>query len=286
MLGNGGSTRKRGRQRARWLDDINVVTNCTLTKLCDSAIGRNACRKMVMVGLITCRSRRRLDPLFHPSPGNITQALLQPRESLPPGSSEAWPAWSSLNRFRTGNGRCKSLMQKWGFNEDGQTSANVHVDEQTLKHLLVCHILPQPCTHEDLGEFNPRARSSQAVRESGRPYSYSRRRSRFVCSGYCSNNMSSSARGVNVHIWHRQFILNGCNKKIILLVQWVIVRMEIYVHSTPDRRVIHLFSECRYRHLPEESDLFFRSTNFSHPAMYRTLNIQGSHCGHHMYGLR
>ena len=29
------------------------------------------------------------------------------------------------------------------------------VDEQTMKHLLVCHILPQPCTHENLEEFNP-----------------------------------------------------------------------------------------------------------------------------------
>ena len=77
-----------------------------------------------------------------------------PKESLPPGSSEAWPTWSSLNRLRTGTGRCKSLMQKWGFNEDGQTTCECG-DEQTMKHLLVCPILPQPCTHEDLEEFNP-----------------------------------------------------------------------------------------------------------------------------------
>ena len=81
-----------------------------------------------------------------------------PKESLPPGSSEAWSTWSSLNRLRTGTGRCKSLMQKWGFNEDGQTTCECG-DEQTMKHLLVCPILPQPCTHEDLEEFNPRARS-------------------------------------------------------------------------------------------------------------------------------
>ena len=49
-------------------------------------------------------------------------------------------------------------MQKWGFNEDGQTTCECG-DEQTMKHLLVCHILPQPCTHEDLEEFNPQARS-------------------------------------------------------------------------------------------------------------------------------
>ena len=33
MLGMGGGTRKRGRPRARWLDDIKTVTNCTLTEL-------------------------------------------------------------------------------------------------------------------------------------------------------------------------------------------------------------------------------------------------------------
>ena len=81
-----------------------------------------------------------------------------PKESLPPGSSETWPTWSSLNHLRTGTGRCKSLMQKWVFNEDGQTTCECG-DEQTMKHLLVCPILPQPCTHEDLEEFNPRARS-------------------------------------------------------------------------------------------------------------------------------
>ena len=60
-----------------------------------------------------------------------------PKESLPPGSSETWSTWSSLNRLRTGTGRCKSLMQNWGFNEDGQTTCEC-VDEQTMKHMLVC----------------------------------------------------------------------------------------------------------------------------------------------------
>ena len=34
MLGMGGGTRERGRPRARWLDDVKAVTNCTLTELC------------------------------------------------------------------------------------------------------------------------------------------------------------------------------------------------------------------------------------------------------------
>ena len=33
MLGIGGRARKRGRPRARWLDDINAVTNCTLIEI-------------------------------------------------------------------------------------------------------------------------------------------------------------------------------------------------------------------------------------------------------------
>ncbi len=40
MLVMGGGTRKRGRPRARWLDDINAVTKCTLTELCGSARDR------------------------------------------------------------------------------------------------------------------------------------------------------------------------------------------------------------------------------------------------------
>ena len=58
MLGMGGGSRKRGRPRARWLDDIKAVTNCTLAELCGSARDRDTWRKMIMA--IT-RSRTRLD---------------------------------------------------------------------------------------------------------------------------------------------------------------------------------------------------------------------------------
>ena len=58
MLGMGGGTRKRGRPRARWLDDIKAVTNCTLAELCGSARDRDTWWKMIMA--IT-RSRTRLD---------------------------------------------------------------------------------------------------------------------------------------------------------------------------------------------------------------------------------
>ena len=103
--------------------------------------------------------------------------LFSPKESLPPGSSEAWPTWSSLNRLRTGTGRCKSLIQKWGFKEDGRTTCECG-DEQTMKHPLVCPILPQPCTHEDLEEFNPELDPAPSI---GRESSSDSRRRKSVC---------------------------------------------------------------------------------------------------------
>ena len=58
MMGMCGDTRKRGRPRARWLDDIKAVTKCTLAELCGSARDRDAWRKMIMV---STRSWTRLD---------------------------------------------------------------------------------------------------------------------------------------------------------------------------------------------------------------------------------
>ena len=48
-----------------------------------------------------------------------------------------------LNHLRIGTRRCKVLLQKWGFNEDGQTACECR-DKQTMKHMLVYPILPQP----------------------------------------------------------------------------------------------------------------------------------------------
>ena len=58
MLGMGGGARKRGRPRARWLDDIKAVTNCKLAEVCGLTKDRDNLRKMVM-GIT--RSRTRID---------------------------------------------------------------------------------------------------------------------------------------------------------------------------------------------------------------------------------
>ena len=81
----------------------------------------------------------------------------RPSESLPPGSSEAWPTWSCLNRLRSGTGRCKALLQKWGYNRDNDIMCDCGED-QTMQHLMVCPLLPEPCSVDDLEVFNDKAR--------------------------------------------------------------------------------------------------------------------------------
>ncbi|KAI8502909.1 hypothetical protein Bbelb_196110 [Branchiostoma belcheri] len=81
-----------------------------------------------------------------------------PKESLPPGAEEAWPTWACLNRLRTGTGRCRTLMQKWGLVPDGQTACDCG-QEQTMRHLLVCPLLTEPCSKEDLEALTPSGRA-------------------------------------------------------------------------------------------------------------------------------
>ena len=87
----------------------------------------------------------------------LTNSPLIPRSPLPSGSSEAWPFWLCLNRLRTATGRCKSLMQRWGY-EDGEATCDCG-EEQTMEHLLICPLLPDPCTLEDLEAQNDQAKA-------------------------------------------------------------------------------------------------------------------------------
>ena len=41
-------------------------------------------------------------------------------ESLPAGSGEDWLCWRALNRLRTGVGRAKTVMRRWGYLDDAQ----------------------------------------------------------------------------------------------------------------------------------------------------------------------
>ena len=78
-------------------------------------------------------------------------------ESLPAGSGEDWLCWRALNRLRTGVGRAKTVMRRWGYLDDAQS---VHCDcgePQTMAHLLSCRLLDKACTADDLAIVTERA---------------------------------------------------------------------------------------------------------------------------------
>ena len=65
----------------------------------------------------------------------------------------------SLNRLRTGVGRVKSTMRRWGYIDDTQ-SLNCNCGElQTMAHLLCCRLLDEACTAEDLVTVTERAKA-------------------------------------------------------------------------------------------------------------------------------
>ena len=46
---------------------------------------------------------------------------LEVAESLPAGSGEDWLCWQAINRLRTGVGRAKTTMRRWGYLDDAQS---------------------------------------------------------------------------------------------------------------------------------------------------------------------
>ena len=81
---------------------------------------------------------------------------LEVAESLPAGSGEDWLCWRALNRLRTGVGRAKTVMRRWGYLDDAQS---VDCDCQTMAHLLSCRLLDEACTADDLATVTERAKA-------------------------------------------------------------------------------------------------------------------------------
>ncbi|XP_063620938.1 uncharacterized protein LOC134793329 [Cydia splendana] len=81
---------------------------------------------------------------------------ITPNERLPPGAKEKWVTWKSLNRLRSGVGRSKDNLLKWGINP-GQSDALCECgDLQTTQHMMQCSLCPTMCTTEDLIRATPR----------------------------------------------------------------------------------------------------------------------------------
>ena len=78
-------------------------------------------------------------------------------ETLPNGADAPWCEWKCLNRLRSGVGRSKVNLQKWGYLHGDDSKCQCGA-EQTMNHLLVCPDLLEPCCAEDLAEFNDKAK--------------------------------------------------------------------------------------------------------------------------------
>ena len=84
---------------------------------------------------------------------------LEVAESLPAGSGEDWLCWRALNRLRTGVGRAKTVMRRWGYLDDAQSVDCDCGEPQTMAHLLSCRLLDEACTADDLATVTERAKA-------------------------------------------------------------------------------------------------------------------------------
>ena len=84
---------------------------------------------------------------------------LEGAESLPAGSGEDWLCWRALNRLRTGVGRAKTVMRRWGYLDDAQSVDCDCGEPQTMAHLLSCRLLDEACTADDLATVTERAKA-------------------------------------------------------------------------------------------------------------------------------
>ena len=73
-------------------------------------------------------------------PASINMGL-EVAESVPAGSGEDWLCWRSLNRLRTGVGRAKTVMRRWGYLDDAQSVDCDCGEPPTMAHLISCRLL-------------------------------------------------------------------------------------------------------------------------------------------------
>ena len=91
-------------------------------------------------------------------PSSVNMGL-EVAESLPAGSGEDWLCWRAINRLRTGMGRAKTLMRRWGYLDDAQSVDCDCGEPQTMAHLHSCRRLDYARTADDLSTVTERAKA-------------------------------------------------------------------------------------------------------------------------------
>ena len=97
----------------------------------------------------------RLEKWRQSDPHHTNQALPDPSEDLPCRSSLSRKEWTTLNRARSGVGKTRDRLHKWGYanNPDcpcGETP-------QTMDHILRSCPLGPTCSDDDLRHVNEKA---------------------------------------------------------------------------------------------------------------------------------
>ena len=136
-------------------------TNCSITDqlLGDRSRGRASCAQ-------SRRSTRLRDAADCGSgktdvPASVNMGL-EVAESLPAGSGEDWLCWRPLNRLRTGVGRAKTVMRRWGYLDDAHSVDCDCGEPQTMAHLFSCRLLDEARMVDDLATVTERQRHAPA----------------------------------------------------------------------------------------------------------------------------
>ena len=91
-------------------------------------------------------------------PSSVKMGLVA-AESLPAGSGDDWLCWRAINRLRTGAGRAKTVMRRWGYLDDAQSVDCDCGEPQTMAHLLSCRLLDEACTADNLATVTERSKA-------------------------------------------------------------------------------------------------------------------------------
>ena len=132
-------------------------TNCSITDqlLADWSRGRASCAQSSRSTHLRAADA---DCCLTDLPASVNMGL-EVAESLPAVSGEDWLCWRSLNRLRTGVGRAKTVMRRWGYLDDAQSVDCDCGEPQTMAHLLSCLLLDEACTDDDLATVTERAKA-------------------------------------------------------------------------------------------------------------------------------
>ena len=137
-------------------------TNCSIT---DQLLADGSCRRAswtqsrrsTRLRALVSRLRLWKDSLADvPASVKMGQEVA---ESLPAGSGEDWLCWRALNRLRTGVGRAKTVMRRWGYLDDAHSVDCDCGEPQTMSHLVSCRLLDEACTTDDLDTVTERAQA-------------------------------------------------------------------------------------------------------------------------------